>query len=278
MPHEKRSGKMIGPKKPGNLHFHCDLGSCYDSLIQEQMNSYVPKHKSWLKEKDLRYVIKLTKEEEDAAIMKEKRKSGFDIMFEQVQNQQRQVEREEKQLTHKVDCRRKNNPADSPIKEHVIKAAQLFQTAEEENAVNKLMKEAEKSEIMRKIAEKASQETIANIKRQYSMLPNDISLRRDISEDFINEDSSSQNPLDWIEVDDHLQRSPVWQGSSVNLIVDEPARRHSKAKKTKGRKSKSPSPSRKHESPPSSAYGFQDQRPSQQRNSPLRQSMVDKMP
>ncbi len=57
---------------------------------------------------------------------------------------------------------------------------------------------------MRKIAEKASQETIANIKRQYSMLPNEVSLGRDLSEDMINEDSSEQNPLDWIEVDEHL--------------------------------------------------------------------------
>ena len=48
------------------------------------MNSFVPKHKSYLKEKDINYVPKKTKEEVDAAALKEKRKSAIDIMFDQV--------------------------------------------------------------------------------------------------------------------------------------------------------------------------------------------------
>ena len=46
------------------------------------MTSFVPKHKSYLKESDLAYVSKPTKAEEDAANAKEKQKDGFDIMFE----------------------------------------------------------------------------------------------------------------------------------------------------------------------------------------------------
>ena len=84
MPHDEKTKKPIESKKPGSLHFHMNLGSCYDSHIAEQMNSYVPKHKSWLKESDLQYVAKPTKAEEDAANEKEKRKDGSDIMFAQV--------------------------------------------------------------------------------------------------------------------------------------------------------------------------------------------------
>ena len=63
-------GKPIGESKPGNLHFHCNLGSCLDSVIQERINSYVPKHKSYLKESDLKFVAKKTKEELDAKAAK----------------------------------------------------------------------------------------------------------------------------------------------------------------------------------------------------------------
>ena len=58
------------------------------------MHSYVPKHKSWLKESDLAFVPKKTKEELDAAALKEKRKSGFDIMYQQVMHEQKLIERE----------------------------------------------------------------------------------------------------------------------------------------------------------------------------------------
>ena len=46
------------------------------------MSSFVPKHKSYLKESDLAYITKPTKEEEDKQNEKEKQKDGFDIMFE----------------------------------------------------------------------------------------------------------------------------------------------------------------------------------------------------
>ena len=81
MPLNEKTKKPVGPNKPGSLHFHMNIGSCYDSYIQEQMTSFVPKHKSWLKESDLAYQAKPTKAEEDAANAKEKQKDGFDIMF-----------------------------------------------------------------------------------------------------------------------------------------------------------------------------------------------------
>lgn len=93
-------------------------------------------------------------------------------MFEQVTKEQREVEKEDKAIKPKVDCRRNANANASPIRERVIKAAQLFQTAAEENAVNKLIKAAEKSEEMRVIAEKASQETLEGIKKYYESITN----------------------------------------------------------------------------------------------------------
>ena len=46
------------------------------------MNSYVPRHKSYLKPKDLVYVKKPTKAEEDAAIEKEKEKTETDLIYD----------------------------------------------------------------------------------------------------------------------------------------------------------------------------------------------------
>ena len=66
------------------MHFHMNLGGSYDAMIQERIHSYVPKHKSYLKETDVKYVAKKTKAEENAINEKEKKKDGFDLMFEQV--------------------------------------------------------------------------------------------------------------------------------------------------------------------------------------------------
>jgi len=82
MPLDEKSKKPVKSHQPGSLHFHMNIGSCYDSHIAEQMNSFVPKHKSYLKESDLAYVAKPTKEEENAANEKEKDKDGFILMFE----------------------------------------------------------------------------------------------------------------------------------------------------------------------------------------------------
>ena len=62
MPRDQRTGLPIKAHKPGSLHFHMNMGSCFDSKITEEMNSFVPKHKSYLKESDLGYVAKNTKE------------------------------------------------------------------------------------------------------------------------------------------------------------------------------------------------------------------------
>ena len=50
MPLDEKTQKPVKKNQEGNLHFHMNLGSCYDSMIQEQMHSFVPKHKSYLKE------------------------------------------------------------------------------------------------------------------------------------------------------------------------------------------------------------------------------------
>ena len=65
MPHEEKTGMPINPRKPGSLHFHLNTGGCFDSVIQEQVHSFVPKHKSYLKESDLKYMTKPTKEEKE---------------------------------------------------------------------------------------------------------------------------------------------------------------------------------------------------------------------
>lgn len=72
MPLERKSGKPVRASKPGSLHFHMKVGSCFDGYIQQQMNSFVPKHKSFIKPRDLAYIEKPTKAEEDAAIEREK--------------------------------------------------------------------------------------------------------------------------------------------------------------------------------------------------------------
>ena len=82
MPVDRHTKKPIDDTKAGNLHFHMNLGSSYDDVIQERMNKFIPKHKSWLKDKDLKYVKQRTKEQEDAKNEKEKKKTGFDHMFD----------------------------------------------------------------------------------------------------------------------------------------------------------------------------------------------------
>ena len=49
------------------------------------------------------FVPKKTKEELDAKAAKQKNKSGFDIMFEQVSKEQRQIDREERAVVAKID-------------------------------------------------------------------------------------------------------------------------------------------------------------------------------
>ena len=33
MPHDEQTGHPVKKTKPGSLRFHCNLGSCYDSVI-----------------------------------------------------------------------------------------------------------------------------------------------------------------------------------------------------------------------------------------------------
>lgn len=89
MPLDEKTKKPVGKNNKGALHFHMNLGSCYDSLIEEKMHSFVPKHKSYLKNSDLQYAAKKTKAEQDVINEKEKNKDGFDLMFEQVSKEQR---------------------------------------------------------------------------------------------------------------------------------------------------------------------------------------------
>jgi hypothetical protein len=36
-----------------NAHFHGRFGTCFDEIIEEELNCFVPKHKSYLKQKDI---------------------------------------------------------------------------------------------------------------------------------------------------------------------------------------------------------------------------------
>ena len=97
MPRDHK-GKPIKENKAGALRFSCKLGSCYDSLIEETMNSIVPKHKSYLKEKDLINVQKPTKEQIMAKDKKEKAKTAVDIMFGMVVKEHNLMEKEDREL------------------------------------------------------------------------------------------------------------------------------------------------------------------------------------
>lgn len=39
--------------KKGNEHFTMNIGNCYDEYITKQLNYFVPKHKSYLKQSDI---------------------------------------------------------------------------------------------------------------------------------------------------------------------------------------------------------------------------------
>ena len=129
----------------------------------------MPKHKSYLKESDLIFVPKKTQEELDAKTAKQKAKTGFDIMFEQVTKEQNQIEKEERNIQHKIENGRKKKKKASPIRDQVIKAASLFQNADEEQAVLELMEEAKKSEKMRSIADRASKIALDDIRRMHEV-------------------------------------------------------------------------------------------------------------
>lgn len=116
------------------------------------MHSFVPKHKSYLKNSDLQYAAKKTKAEQDVINEKEKNKDGFDLMFEQVSKEQRQLEKQDRAIKVKIDCRRKKKVDDQVNKEQIIKAAALFQSLEEDAAVKQLIEDAQKSEKMRQLA------------------------------------------------------------------------------------------------------------------------------
>ena len=49
----------------------------------------------------------MTKEEKSAQNEKEKKKDGFDLMFEQVIKEQRALEKADRAIKVKVDCRRR---------------------------------------------------------------------------------------------------------------------------------------------------------------------------
>ena len=139
MPREEMTGQPVHPRKPGNLRFHMNVGSCFDSVINERLNSYVPKHKSFLRESDLKFVPKKTDEELDAENEREKAKSGIDHMYDQVVREKRRVERDDQRISSKVDCRRANKSKEAGLSEQAIKAAQIFQTSVQEEAVRELM-------------------------------------------------------------------------------------------------------------------------------------------
>ena len=132
MPHEEKTGMPINPRKAGSLHFHLNTGGCFDSVIQEHVHSFVPKHKSYLKDKDLKYVTKPTKEEKQELHNKQNQKTNMDILYEKIAKEQTDLEKEDRNIEAKVDCRWKNDSESPGKKTQVIKSAQIFQTHEEQ--------------------------------------------------------------------------------------------------------------------------------------------------
>lgn len=182
------------------------------------MNSFVPKHKSYLKEKDLRYVPKKTKEEIDAALFKEKRKSAIDLMFDQVCKEQREVERDEKMIHSKIENGRKRTKNTIPLSNStVIKAAQIFQTPEDEAAVQLLIHHAQENERIKQLENKAK---VAVTRALKEVTVGNV-VGGDIAE-FINQvsddDSDEGNPLNWIEVDRGLKKSNMWNDANVESL------------------------------------------------------------
>ena len=171
------------------------------------MNSFVPKHKSYLKASDLQHVAKPTKAEEDAAHEKFKRKDGFDIMFDNVTKDQRALEKADRAIKVKVDCRRRK-PVDEGAahRETAIKAASLFQTATEDAAVRSLIEDAERTGRMREIAQRAQRRTVGALKKVDT---GDLAGVREPSE----EDGETESEHRWIEVGENLLAMPAWRNA-----------------------------------------------------------------
>lgn len=62
--------------------------------------------------------------------------------------EKQRVERDDQRVKVKVDCRRKKKQPDANYTEQSIKAASIFQTSVQEEAVKELMENAETSERM----------------------------------------------------------------------------------------------------------------------------------
>ena len=87
-------------------------------------------------------------------------------MFEQVTREQRRIDREERGIISKIDNgKKKKKTGKSPTRDQVIKAAQLFATADEERKVEELIVDAKKSEKMKEIAKRASIAAAEEIER-----------------------------------------------------------------------------------------------------------------
>ena len=64
MPRDQK-GMPVEENQPGAYRFQCNLGSCHDKRIEEEVQFIVPKDKSYIKSSDLKMIPMLTKEQED---------------------------------------------------------------------------------------------------------------------------------------------------------------------------------------------------------------------
>ena len=99
----------------------------------------------------------------------------------------------------------------------MIKAASLFQTAGEEEAVNQLIDEAAKSEKMRLLAEEARKRAA---KASKEGAPQELGVTMEYADE---QSDNADNPMDWIDVDNGLRDSLHWNSASLDNLNEDPS-------------------------------------------------------
>ena len=68
----------------------------------------------------------------------------MDRLYKKISKEQSELEKQDRNIEAKVDCHWKDDSLDSSKKEQAIRPAQIFQTYEEQVAVERLLEEAKK--------------------------------------------------------------------------------------------------------------------------------------
>ena len=179
MPRDAK-GMPVDDGKPGAYRFLCNLGSCYDKHIDEELLYHVPKHKSYIKQSDLRVIPQMTPEEEAQQYRLQKEKGAIDIMYDQCMREMRYLEKNVGRWAREETAKksglppRLNHPSVAEArglkqadadevpacitggnKQKGIKTSTVFRTQAQEDAIRQLMREANEAEKLREIAKNA---------------------------------------------------------------------------------------------------------------------------